>query len=282
MIVDFTYYTQKLKASFEDITDRDSDVNFTRVFDFGDGKRYNLENNRIEHTFDKMGRYEVKLMYFTDDNLIGCSSQYIMVSDRVNTTLTDTIYVLIDSYLPQDIFGNIDTKLKKQMIRKWQLYLSSLVNHKITPGEEYNEFSYEALENELIMELAAYDYMVLKVNQMIQKLSQNISSSSSSSSDSSSKDDNSGNVKHITTGPSEVEFFNPDDFTSDVLSNIIKAMNPDGVMALLKQQICMLSTRLDIYLPICQRVGSDVIVPKVVNRRINTFLSGPDPKEILK
>ena len=101
---------------------------------------------------------------------------------------------------------------------------------------------------------------------------------SHSTGESESEGENS--VKHITTGPTEVEYFNGEDFLGDAISAIVKAMNPDGVIALMRNQVCMLAARLDIYLPICQRLPDQKVVPRVVNRRKKTFLGGPDPMEI--
>ena len=156
-------------------------------------------------------------------------------------------YILINTYLPAENFGEIDPKIKKQFINKWQLYLGPIVNHRIPECEFTNELYFEALENQLIMELAAYDYMVLKVNQMFQGVTHQLDSHSTGESESEGEN----SVKHITTGPTEVEYFNGEDFLGDAISAIVKAMNPDGVIALMRNQVCMLAARLDIYLPIC-------------------------------
>ena len=278
MTVEFTFTTSKsLDVVFTNLS---VNTEGQPTWDFGDGETSHEENPT--HTYSKAGRYMVKLSY-EDGGEGKTNSQAVMVSDHVFTTLPDTIYLLINTWLPSDIFGEIDTAAKNQMIKKWQLYIHPLVNHFIPLQDIYNELYYEALENELIMELAAYDYMVLKVNQMVQGLSTYISESHrSSESEEPTGEDEEGKIKHITTGPTEVEYFNPDDYASDALSSIIKAMNPDSVMALLKQQVCMLAERLVIYLPMCQRLPAKRIVPKVVNRRRPGFLGGPDPLEIVK
>lgn len=272
MNIEFTYRVKGLTVQFDNISDRIKGANL--LWKFGDHLESVSESP--EHVYTDPGRYTVTLAYYMKGSEVGSYSQTIVVSDKVKTTLSDTIYTLINKLLPSEVFGEIDKNLKSDLIRKWQLYIAPLVNHRIPLEDIYNEFFYEALENQLIMELAAYDYMVLKVNHMIQGLSTEISSKPVDS-----EGDGEGNVKHITTGPTEVEYFNPDDFASDVLSNIIKAMNPDGIIDLMKQQICMLAERLDIYLPICQRLPAKRVVPRVVNRRRETFLGGPDPMEVV-
>lgn len=274
MAVEFTHSNNKLDVKFTNLST--STGPSKPKWDFGDGQT--SEEINPTHHFNAMGRYSVTLQYISDyeGNVVGEFTQTVMVSDMANTTLPDTIYLLINTYLPTETFGEIDIKVKNQIIRKWQLYLGPLVNHRIPECEFTNELYFEALENQLIMELAAYDYMILKVNQMFQGVTHQLSSHSMGE----GEPENENSVKHITTGPTEVEYFNGEDFLGDAISAIVKAMNPDGVIALMKNQVCMLAARLDIYLPICQRIPDKKVVPRVVNRRKKTFLGGPDPMEI--
>lgn len=276
MKVEFIFTKRGLEVTFTNLS---SDIEGrTPSWDFGDG-HVSYEQNPV-YTYEKLGRYIVTLSYGEGE---GESTQLVvMVSDKVFTTLSDTIYNLIDYILPPDIFGTISPAEKHQFISKWQLYLAPLVNHFIPLDDFHNELYYEALENQLIMEAAAYDYMVLKVNQMVQGFSTKLVESQQSSQSGSSEDGEEGKVKHITTGPSEVEFFNEEDYLSDVFANIIKAMDPKGIIALMRHQLCMLAERLDIYLPICQRPTNRPVVPRVVNRRKPGFMGGPDPVEALK
>lgn len=276
MKVEFIFTKSQLEVNFTNLS---ADIEGGKVptWNFGDGNTSTEESP--SHTYEKLGRYIVTLSYGEGE---GESAQMVvMVSDKVFTTLSDTMYNLIDYLLPSDIFGTISVAQKYQFISKWQLYLAPLVNHCIPLEDSYNELYFEALENQLVMEAAAYDYMVLNVNQMVQGFSTKLTESQQSS-HRGSGDDEGGKVKHITTGPSEVEFFNEEDYLSDVFANIIKAMDPKGVIALMRQQLCMLAERLDIYLPICQRPPKQPVVPKVVNRRIPGFMGGPDPIEALK
>lgn len=277
MKVEFIFTKAQLEVSFTNLSS-DIEAGKTPSWDFGDGGTSTEENPT--HTYEKLGRYIVTLSYGEGE---GESTQLaVMVSDKVKTTLSDTIYKLIDYLLPEEIFGTISAAQKYQLISKWQLYLAPIVNHFIPLEDSYNELYFEALENQLVMEAAAYDYMVLRVNQMVQGFSTVLTESQQSSHSGSGEEEEEGRVKHITTGPSEVEFFNEEDYLSDVFANIIKAMDPKGIIALMRQQLCMLAERLDIYLPICQRVDNRPVVPKVVNRRKPGFMGGPDPVEALK
>lgn len=281
MVVDFNYATVGLKVTFENLsTGVPSD--YTYHWDFGDNTQSTLNNPT--HEFDKPGFYKVTLLIKDPaSNTVGSSEQRVPVTDKAKTHLSGSIYQLIDTYIPENIFGVVTTSTKRQFIEKWQLYLQPLVNHCIPLQEYNNEMYYEALENQLIMELAAYDFMSVQVANMVKAQAQSIleNNTTSSSGGSEPPDGYQGDVKKIQTGPTQVEYFNPNEDESDLASNIIKALGPGGLLDMMKDNLCMLAGRLDIYLPICER-PTRVVVPKAVNKRIKGPLSGPDPFSLLK
>lgn len=281
MVVDFNYATVGLKVTFENLsTGVPSD--YTYHWDFGDNTQSTLNNPT--HEFDKSGFYKVTLLVKDPaSNTVGSSEQRVSVTDKAKTHLSGSIYQLIDTYIPENIFGVVTTSTKRQFIEKWQLYLQPLVNHCIPLQEYNNEMYYEALENQLIMELAAYDFMSVQVANMVKAQAQSIleNNTTSSSGGSEPSDGYQGDVKKIQTGPTQVEYFNPNEDESDLASNIIKALGPGGLLDMMKENLCMLAGRLDIYLPICER-PTRVVVPKAVNKRIKGPLSGPDPFSLLK
>ena len=281
MVVDFNYATVGLKVTFENLsTGVPSD--YTYHWDFGDNTQSTLNNPT--HEFDKPGFYKVTLLVKDPaSNTVGSSEQRVPVTDKAKTHLSGSIYQLIDTYIPENIFGVVTTSTKRQFIEKWQLYLQPLVNHCIPLQEYNNEMYYEALENQLIMELAAYDFMSVQVANMVKAQAQSIleNNTTSSSGGSEPSDGYQGDVKKIQTGPTQVEYFNPNGDESDLASNIIKALGPGGLLDMMKENLCMLAGRLDIYLPICER-PTRVVVPKAVNKRIKGPLSGPDPFSLLK
>lgn len=281
MVVDFNYATVGLKVTFENLsTGVPSD--YTYHWDFGDNTQSTLNNST--HEFDKPGFYKVTLLVKDPaSNTVGSSEQRVPVTDKAKTHLSGSIYQLIDTYIPENIFGVVTTSTKRQFIEKWQLYLQPLVNHCIPLQEYNNEMYYEALENQLIMELAAYDFMSVQVANMVKAQAQSIleNNTTSSSGGSEPPDGYQGDVKKIQTGPTQVEYFNPNEDESDLASNIIKALGPGGLLDMMKENLCMLAGRLDIYLPICER-PTRVVVPKAVNKRIKGPLSGPDPFSLLK
>lgn len=280
--VDFLSTVVGLNARFRAFAD-ELPPDFTVTWVFGDGKtESHVGVVTASHLYENPGDYVVKVTItnnYGGENL--SKTNVIGVSDQVNTQLPGSIYELIDTYIPEDIFGKVSLKEKQQFIEKWQLYIQPLVNHEIPIEEFNNELYYEALENQLIMELAAYDYMVVQISLMVGATAESVkdsnsTSSSESESESSESSRGSGEVKRIQTGPTEVEFFNDTDSESKTSSNVIKAMQPGGVIDILKQNLCMLAERLSIYLPICRTVKK-VVVPKVVNHRRPGPLDGPDP-----
>ena len=279
-MVDFKYTTNGLEVNFKNLSD-DYPLDHKWIWEFGDGFTSNEESPK--HTYVAPDLYKVVLSVFdSEGNLVDRASKRIMVSDLVKTHLSDTIYVLIDTYIPSYVFGEITTELKQQFIGKWQLYLQPIVNHNV-PIEEYaNEGYYEALENQLIMELAAYDFMVVRANQMISAASAKVLEDNSSDSGSSSVEAGQGSIKKITTGPTEVEYFDTGSEDNETILSVTKAMQPGGLLDTLRNNLCMLAERLDIYLPICRDTSTVSVVPKVVNRRIPRGLDGPNPPVLVK
>lgn len=283
--VDFLSTVVGLNVRFRAFAD-ELPNDFTVTWLFGDGEtETHVGVVTASHLYKSPGEYVVNM---TITNNVGGEAlfkiQVIGVSDAVKTQLPGSIYELIDTYIPEDIFGKLTLKEKQRFIEKWQLYIQPLVNHEIPVEEFNNELYYEALENQLIMELAAYDYMVVQISLMVGATAESVkegSSSSSSESEDTELSQGSGEVKRIQTGPTEVEFFNETDSESKASSNVIKAMQPGGVIDILKQNLCMLAERLSIYLPICRTVKK-VVVPKVVNHRRPGPLDGPDPGFLVK
>ena len=284
MVVDFRYSTSGLLVKFTNLS-KEVPEGLSYFWDFGDGET-STDLNPV-HLYTDSGFYVVTLSLKTiEENTIASRSVEIGVTNQVKTTLPDSIYNLIDNYIPQDIFGYIPYNQKRNLIVKWQLYIQPLVNH-VIPVEEYsNEMYYEALENQLIMELAAYDFMIISISNTLKATSQLVKKNSTQSSSSSSTDvsveDNGGKVKKIVTGPTEVEYFDNSEKDSETVANVIKAMQPGGIIDIVKQNLCMLALRLDIYLPICNRTNGNVVVPEVVNPRDPGLLGGPDPLSIIK
>ena len=214
MVVDFIFNTVGLKSNFINLSYEVPDE-YTYSWDFGDGET-STELNPT-HEYQKMGFYRVSMSIVDSNNRpVEKVTKTVLISDKVKTHLSNSIYVLINTYIPYSIFGKVPSSIKQQFIEKWQLYIQPLVNHEIPVEDFNNELYYEALENQLIMELAAYDYMLLNIQNVINATSQTIINDnsqgsecneeySSQSSGSSSNTSSGGSIKKILTGPTEVE-----------------------------------------------------------------------------
>lgn len=283
----FIYVTKGLNVSFRILGKVPAGV--TTSWDFGDFKESDTTSTSLypTHTYETAGFYTVTLSVTKDEETIGEQSQLVMVSEdeNIKTHLSDSIYTLIDNYIPKEL-GSITMDQKVTYITKWQLYLGPLVNHEISPDKYQDELAYEGLENQLVMELAAWEYLNVQVTTLLSKTGNFFSKFSEGSSDSpdtdqDTNDDPTTRIKKITTGPTEVEYFDKySDSVSSWWKYYMQALQPGGIIDELRTNLCTLAQRLDIYLPFCDKVRSTV-PPKVVNHRIAGPLGGPNPTSIL-
>lgn len=293
----FVYVAKGLEVSFQVVSK--VPANATIGWDFGVEGGESSELNP-KYTYESQGYYNVTLNITVPSELIDgepeiyTASQTVMVTGDIGpkTHLNDSIYNLIDLYVPANLVSNgMSLQEKATYIQKWQLYLGPLVEHCI-PEEEYtNELRYEGLENQLVMELAVWDFLNVQITSLLTGTGQYIDSLTYQSTEvkgnnyeEPSGDDqaSTGRVKRIQTGPTEVEYF---DELSDSLSTLYKAyteaLKPGGIMDILRQNICNLASRLMIFLPFCNNSYKPVKVPRVVNRRHPKGIDGPNPPTLL-
>jgi PKD repeat protein len=273
----FVYVTKGLQVSFRIISKVPSGV--TTRWGFGDFKESSSNDRSPSYTYETAGFYTVTLRVTIGEETIE-QSQLVMVSDDENITthLSDSIYNLIDNYIPKEL-GNMSMDQKVTYITKWQLYLGPLVNHEISPDKYQDELAYEGLENQLVMELAAWEYLNVQITALLARTNDFFSKfqSQPESSTNPEEEDSSTRIKKITTGPTEVEYF--DKYSDSIASwwkYYMQALQPGGIIDELRVNLCTLAQRLDIYLPFCDKVRTSV-VPKVVNHRKAGHLGGPNP-----
>lgn len=262
MKVGYTFTKNGLQVTFRDIS-REVPVGSTYHWDFGDSNVADGNLNPV-HLYVLPGFYLVILTIDKGGPTELSYKAVVGLTETASTTLSDSIYNLIDYILPSEFISPEGYEYNKRLyIEKWQLYLQPLVIHEV-PEEQYNnELYYEALENQLIMELAMYDWVNTSVLSLLGSLSKTSNSGS-----------NDGDVKHIVTGPSEVEFFGN---TEIAYKTLVSAIKKDGIIDVIRKNLCMLSQRLMIYLPICNMVNSGPYVPEVANKREPGLLGGPNP-----
>ena len=243
MEVMFLASKTNLTAKFTNLTKIPTGA--TLAWDFGDSSEVSSDRNPT-HTYSQEGFYQVTLTVNSDDNSYNYTST-VVVSEKVKTTLSGSIYELISTYLPESLKPYFTFAIKLQYIEKWQYFIGPLVNREDPLPEFTNELYYEALENQLIMEAALCDFLIINLQSIIQQIAQK--SVTVSALPSPESGDNNGQVKKIVTGPSEVEFYNNSDKDPDIITNLQKLTQKGGLIDILRQNILALADRLDIRLP---------------------------------
>lgn len=271
----FSYVTKGLEVSFRILCK--VPTNSIISWDFGDDTEFSSEKIP-SHTYETAGFYTVTLSIEEEGSeTTHTQDQLVMVSDdeNIRTHLTDSIYNLIDRYIPTDIF-NFTLEDKSTYIVKWQLYIAPLVNHEIPLDKYQDELAYEGLENQLIMELAAWDFLNVQLMALLARTGKGLSEMTNEPSDQEDPDET-GRIKKITTGPTEVEYF---DKLSESISSMWKyytqALQPGGIIDELRKNLCTLAQRLEIFIPFCDSV-SRLRIPQVVNHRRPGPFDGPNP-----
>lgn len=278
---DFVYVRSGLNVSFRVI----GKVPVKSVFDwdFGDDKGEAFNKRHPSYEYSESGFYTVTMHVTNSTGLDIEVSHPVVVCDFGHTTLSDSIYNLIDNYIPHELSDNMTDAEKRIYIDKWQLYIGPLVNHPIPPDKYQDELWYEALENQLIMELAAWDYLNVKLLNLLTSTGEYLSqlTSTKEQGDGITEDEigvRGDRIKQIVTGPTEVQYY---DVLSDSISSLWKSYNdalkPGGVMDELRKNLCTLAARLEIFLPFCDPNAPRLVVPRVVNHRRPGPLDGPNP-----
>lgn len=248
-------------------------------WDFGDNKtKYNKK--LTSHIYETSGFYDVTVTVTdTKKGKVYTYDRIILVNVESKTSLTASIYHLIGYYIPDDMELKMSDEEKELYIHKWQLYIGPLVNHFIPMEYFTNELYYEGLENQLIMELAVWEFLKIKMMELLARLGQylsNVTTLTESEAEESTKS-RGERIKAITTGPTEVQYY---DTVTETVANLYstyqKALSPGGLIDTLLKQLCTLAERLEIYLPFCNQKAVRV-TPKVVNRRDPGLLGGPNP-----
>ena len=279
MVIDFSYKRDGLNVTFQNLSTQVPE-NSTYLWDFGVDGGESSEKNP-EFTYSSVGNYVVTLKITTQDSVSDSYSDQILISDFDGPSLSSSIYWLINQYIPSELIPLFKYRDKRNLIEKWQLYCQPLVTPAVDISEYNNELKYGALENQLIMQLAAYEWLINQYNKLLWSLSNTVDITSKVT-PTDSEQESDGKVKKIVTGPTEAEFFNDSinsDNIGDILKSINSALSDKGIIGILKQNICMLSQGLNIYLPICKYI--DTIGTVEIGKPIQGFLDVPNPESLL-
>lgn len=279
--LDFQFTVKDLEVSFMINSKVPAEATFD--WDFGDDTEV-VHLRQPTHVYEKPGFYTVTLQIKSRKcGYIQEVQKLIILSTVVKTRLTDSIYCLIDYLIPKELVSKMSSDEKSLYINKWQLYIHPLVDRssgeEIPIAEYNNELYYEGLENQLVMELAAWDYLNVEIMKVLTSTANYLRELNSNSSSGEGDEDSAKGerIKKIQTGPTEVEYY---DSLSESNSSLFKAysqlVKPGGFMDEMRKNLCMLAQRLNIYLPFCSQ-PYNLVIPEVVNHRDPGVLGGPNP-----
>ncbi len=240
--LDFTYVTSGLEVSFRVLTKVPAKSIFD--WDFGDDKGEVFNGGRHQsYSYEKSGFYDVTLHVTNSDGLDLTCTRTVVVCNYGHTTLQDTIYNLIDRYIPKELHESMTIEDKTAYITKWQLYIFPLVNHTIPPDKYNDELWYEGLENQLIMELAVWDYLNIQIQNILLVAGNSFREIISTESHGPDQDGDSpgehargDRIKQITTGPTEVQYY--DKISESISSLWSTSVGPVVICFILSHLAC--------------------------------------------
>lgn len=247
-IVYFNYQTLGLDVNFKNLT---SNVNGATTYDwaFGDGTIDNIKDPA--KTYTSAGFFTVTLTV-TKDAVVYTFETQIGVNDIGKPTPSNlSLLDLINQVLPPLVV--LDTSRAVNDIRKWQEFIFPLVDPPSDESEKYLELSYDPLANRLIAQLVTIDLIVDAANSFL--INQGTLPGSKGK-----------EIKKITTGPADSEWF----AGSDTWATMMKK---GGAFETLQKQACIISARLNIWLPFCPALAAPVIVPCVVHNTKTTNIN---------
>mgnify|MGYP001370504713 CR=1 FL=1 len=233
-VSNFSYSPTALSVSFTD-----SSVNSptTWAWDFGDPNSGPNNVSVIQnpsHSYSLPGEYTVSL---TVTNVDGSSTKTLAITVADAVALL-SISEMVAGRIPAGI--TIDINQKDNYIKIEQLFLQPLLNPPISDTDIFIESKWPYLANVLVAELVSYRLITDQVNNLILALS----SSSSSTTSNAQRE-----LKKIVTGPSEAEWYNSAETTTNFLTETFKSGSIFDKTSL--GIICALASRLGIQHPFC-------------------------------
>lgn len=223
-------------------TSTDIPMEYTLHWGFGDGTEY-IGNSPAIHTYSSLGEYEVTLSIKNED-LEEVSSVTQNFKLLTKTFSKEALLDISKNYIPEELLPNFEQR-SENLREKHLIYLQPLVNHEV-PEDEYDvEENYEMLEVQLAAELVAHDFLISEITKHL--------TGAIAGTGGNGEDDGDGEVKKITTGPTDAEFYSETESTAKIVKALENINKPGGIMDGLKISICQLAHRLEIYLPMCGR-----------------------------
>lgn len=230
-VANFDLSSNFLAIQFQDLS---LNVPTSWSWDFGDGSPVSTSQNPA-HTYSATGTYVVSL---TVTNADGSSNKTLSLLVSATAVVPLTISEIVRRRMPGNL--TVDTLLVESYKKEYQLYLQPLLNPAIVDADVFNESAWPPLANLLVAELVSYRLIADEVNRLTLALTNTASNTSTQSQ---------GALKKLVTGPSEAEWYNTTESTTQFLSSTFRQgssfeSNTVGM-------ICTLAKRLDISLDIC-------------------------------
>ena len=217
------------------------------LWDFGDSAISNIQNPT--HTYTTPGIYIVKLT-IGDGTRVATTTKFLLLST------TPQLLVPLIEQIKCKLPGYDDDLCLINAIRKWQLLLQHSTPVALSDTDVFDETKWPPLFNALIAALVVYELLIELFNQYAIQAAQLALTGSSSSNTTSSTSNTSaqGAVKKLETGPSNAEWYNPQEHNNTetgtkLLTSYFK--DNDSLMAEYKNQLCLLAQALGIYLHMC-------------------------------
>ena len=218
------------------------------LWEFGDGGSANLKEPT--HTYELTGLYPIKFTA-TKEGESTVIEKFIGVNEDPELLIGNVpLRDLIVSHLPTGLSPTNYEYDVNNSITKWQLFLQPLVNRVIDNNNVFNEAYYTALENYLISQLVARDFILFAFNQYMVGLNARVIESN---------DGEGTELKSVRTGSAEAQWYSSSDVWGDMMSE-------RGAFSLLTNSICTLSHRLRIILHFCAPLVKDVYPPSVYRK----------------
>ena len=208
------------------------------AWNFGDGASGGANTSALAnptHTFTVTGSYVVTLI---STNASGSNTKTLTINVSSSIILPLSIKEMVKRRIPGSM--TVDPLLINTYVAEYQIYLAPLLDPVIPDANLYNESAWPALGNALVAELVSYHITIDTVNNLVLALSNTSSNTSTASS---------GSLKKLVTGPSEAEWWDSTQTTTDFLSSTFKSGSGFEQSSL--NVICSLAKRLNISLPEC-------------------------------
>lgn len=160
-------------------------------------------------------------------------------------SFSNDIDTLIENLKPDGVLLN--PSFKFQQIRFWKLYLQNLITPTILDEELDDDTNWPPLVNYLIAYLVIYDFLKKYARKSYSDMFGN-----------GAADAEGAQIKKIETGPTNVEFH---DSAKAITSMFKPDQSGNTPFKEMTSEICQLSKRLRIYLPMCGHLERDTNLP---------------------